>query len=76
MKRFIVLGTTLALAVAATPAAAKNTGTPDGGGPPFVTGQPNGTVVFHCKAIGGHGTVVVQEKRDPDRVIGSCTFPE
>jgi hypothetical protein len=31
---------------------------------------------FHAKATGGHGTVVGQEKRDPDRVIGSCTFPE
>ena len=73
MKRFVIACMALALAVAAGPAAAKNTGT-EGGAPPFVTGQPGGTNVFHCKAIGGQGTVVVQEQKDPDKTVGSCTF--
>lgn len=75
MKRFVVLGTTLALAVAAGPAAAQNTGT-DGGGPPFVTGHDGKTVVFHCKADGGSGVVVLQQKKNPDKVSGGgCTYP-
>jgi hypothetical protein len=73
MKRLVLLGTTLAL-VAAGPAAAKNTGT-EGGGPPFVTGQEGGTVVFHCKAIGGSGVTVVQQKKDPDKTPTTCTPP-
>ena len=73
MKLFAVLGTSLALAVAAGPATAANSGTEDGG-PPFVSGNNDGTLVFHCKWLGGHGNAIVQQKKDPDRVLGHCTF--
>jgi hypothetical protein len=75
MKRFVVLGMTLALAAAAGPANAANTGT-DGGGPPFISGKEGGTIVVHCKSDANpnlKGTVVFQQKKDPPVVIGGCT---
>lgn len=71
MKRFAAVGMTLALAIAAGPASAKNTGTEDGG-PPFLSGSDNGVLVIHCKAIGGHGTVVLNGKVGKVSGNGDC----
>lgn len=75
MKRLVVLGTTLAVALAAGPASAAQVGKGETG-PPFITGNPSGdkTIVVHCKAIGGSGTAVAIQQMG--KVIDHCTPPE
>ena len=71
MKRIVVIGTTLALAIAAAPASAGNTGT-ENGGPPFLSGNAEGTFVAHCKAVDGSGSVVFHQKSGKITGNGDC----
>ena len=66
MKRFAVCGVGLALALAAGPAYASNSGDQGNGGPPTYSGNwgasgHGGATVIHCNSavIAAHGVVVI-----------------
>jgi hypothetical protein len=73
VRRFALVCGSVAVGVAAGPAAAMNTGPgPAGGGPPVASFGPNDNSAFvlHCNALFGSGNAVINKNGEHDH----CSF--